>query len=95
MTPRIVTTAGGIVLDVKVVPNSSRDQIAGVLGEALKVKVAAPPEDGKANRAVCRLLADALSLPPSAVTVVHGQSQPNKRIAITGIDEATARSRLQ
>jgi len=63
---------------VKAVPGSSRSRIAGVLGDRLKVQVAAPPEDGKANRAVAQVLAEWLDLPPSAVELVSGASQPAK-----------------
>jgi len=50
------------LIAVKAVPGAARDEIAGLLGERLKVRVAAPPEDGKANEAICRVLAAALGL---------------------------------
>lgn len=94
MTLYIQSTSAGVVIAVKVVPNSSRDQLAGLLGEALKIKVAAPPEAGKANKAVCRLIADHLGIVPSAVSVISGQTQAHKRIAIAGLDQASVRERL-
>ncbi|MBI1373844.1 MAG: DUF167 domain-containing protein [Phycisphaera sp.] len=79
---------------MKVVPGGSRDQIVGLLGDALKVKVSAPPEGGKANKAVCALIAKATGVAKRDVAVVSGATQPHKRIGITGIDAATARQRL-
>lgn len=73
-------------LSVKVVPGASRTEIAGWLGESLKIRVAAPPEGGKANQAVLVVLAGALSLQLSQMEIVSGQSQPRKVIAIAGLE---------
>ena len=81
-------------LKVKVVPGASRDEIASWLGDALKVRVSAPPEKGKANKAVCKLLAKQLRLSKGAVTVVQGHGSAHKRLQIEGIDQATLRARL-
>ncbi len=72
-------------IHVKVVPGSSRDQIVGRLGDALKIKVAAPPEGGKANEAVCSLLAQALGLSRGQVRIAAGHSRPLKRLEISGV----------
>lgn len=87
-------TSDGIVIAVKAVPGGSRDAIVGRLGDALKVKVAAPPEGGKANAAICQLLAKTLGVAKRDVTIESGTSQPNKRIAVAGIDATTALNRL-
>jgi uncharacterized protein (TIGR00251 family) len=83
-----------LILHVKVVPNSSRTQIVGPLGDALKIKVAPPPEDGKANAAVLAALAEALQLPATAITLATGHSRPLKTLHITGITLDAARQRL-
>lgn len=83
-----------VLLHVKVVPNSSRTQIAGLLGEALKIKVAQPPEDGRANQAVLALLAEVLQIPTSQLAVASGHTRPRKTIQIHGLALATAESRL-
>lgn len=83
--PHIEATEDGVVIGVKVVPGGSRDQIAGMLGGALKIKVAAPPEGGKANKAVRALLARSLGVAKRDVAVVTGHTQPHKRIAIRGV----------
>lgn len=79
---------------VKAVPGSSRDAIAGPLGDRLKVRVAAPPEDGKANKAIEALLAAACGLPARNATVTAGHTRPEKTIELRGIDVPTARAKL-
>ena len=87
-------TDDGVVIDVHVQPGGSRDQVVGRHGDALKVKVSAPPEGGRANEAVCRLLAEAFEVPPSAVEVVAGTKARRKRIRISGLDPAVAARQL-
>lgn len=80
---------------MKVVPGASRTRIVGVLGDALKVAVSAPPEGGKANAAVCKLLATRLGKAKSDVSIVAGHSQPHKRVFVRGCDAATVRAALR
>ena len=91
---RIRSTAAGAVVAVKVVPGSSRDRVAGVLGDALKVATSAAPEKGKANAAVARLLAAALGLDRRSVTLHAGQVSPRKEFLLVGLSAAEARRRL-
>ncbi len=79
---------------VKVVPKASRDGVAGWLGDALKVCVTAPPERGKANAAVERVVADALGVPRDRVRVIAGHASPRKVVEIDGVEEADVRARL-
>lgn len=81
-------------LNVKVVPKSSRTVVAGWLGDELKIRVAAPPERGKANDAVVALLARALGLRPDRIRIVAGAASGRKLLEIDGITEADARARL-
>jgi len=67
------------------VPGASRSQIAGMLGDALKVQVAAPPEKGKANEAVIALLAAKLQLPRSDISLIAGATSPRKTFLVRGI----------
>lgn len=69
---------------LKVVPGAKRSEVVGVLGDRLKVRVSAPPEDGRANKAVCELLAGALGVPPRSVEVVQGTTNPEKTVRISG-----------
>ena len=81
-------------LSVKVIPGSSRSVIAGWLGDALKVKVAAAPERGKANAAVQALLSEALGVPAKNVTIVSGPTSPRKVVEIAGLSEEKLRRKL-
>ena len=83
-----------ITLKVKVVPSGARDQLDGWLGDRLKVRVRAPPERGKANAAVARLLAERLGIAAGAVSVVRGHASREKAVAIEGISETELKSRL-
>jgi uncharacterized protein (TIGR00251 family) len=81
-------------LELKVVPGASRTGIAGWLGETLKVRVAAPPERGKANAAVEALLADALGVPSRALRIVAGHGSARKVLEIDGLSQDDVRLRL-
>ena len=81
-------------LAVKVVPGSSREGVAGWLGDELKVRVRQVPEAGKANDAVRRLLAKILATPLDRVRIVSGKSSPHKTVEIVGLEEAEVRRRL-
>lgn len=86
--------AGALRLAIKAVPGASRDQIAGLLGDRLKLRIAAPPEGGKANRAICALLAAALGIKPSAVSIIAGATGAEKTVAIQGVTLEHARAAL-
>jgi uncharacterized protein (TIGR00251 family) len=77
-----------VLLAIKAVPGAKRDTIAGVLdmptGPRLKVRTSAPPEGGKANKAICKLVANALGIKPASVTLVSGPSNPEKVLRIEG-----------
>lgn len=82
----------GVVIDVWVVPGSSRDEVAGFHGGALRVRVAAPPEEGRANRAAARLVAAAFGARGGAV--VSGTSSRRKRVLVRGVGADQAAERL-
>jgi uncharacterized protein YggU (UPF0235/DUF167 family) len=81
-------------LAVKVVPKASRPGLVGWMGEALKVRVAAAPEGGRANEAVRDALASALQVAPDRVRIVAGHASPRKIFEIDGLDDAEARRRI-
>ena len=81
--------AGGLELALKVIPGARRPGLAGLEptaagGMALKLKVGAPPEDGRANAAVLAWLAAALALPRGAVTLLEGERDRHKRVRLAG-----------
>ncbi len=82
------------LLPVKAVPGARADKIVGPLGDRLKIRVAAPPEGGKANKAVCALLAKALGVKPARVTLHAGASNPEKTIRIEGLTPDQVLDRL-
>ncbi len=86
----------GIELRVKVQPRARRPGLHGLAagGAALAVAVAEPPEDGRANRAVCAALAEALGRPASAVQVMRGATGRLKTVRIAG-DAAALAARLE
>jgi uncharacterized protein (TIGR00251 family) len=79
---------------LKVVPGASRDSVDGWLGEALKVRVRAPAERGKANAAVGRIVARALGVPIEDVSIVSGHASPRKTIEIQGLSADEIRERI-
>ena len=79
---------------IKAIPNAPRTQLVGWLGDALKVKVHAPPVDGRANDALCEFFADALGLPRRAISLVHGETSRQKVIAIEGLSLDEVKTRL-
>lgn len=85
---------GDVLIRVKVVPGASRDRVVGVLGSRLKVCVSAPPEGGKANRAVSELIASALGVRARDVIVESGSASPEKTLRVSGVTLDRARQQL-
>jgi len=81
-------------LQLRVSPGASRAGVVGRLGEAWKVRVATPPEGGRANEAVVALLADSLDLPRRDVEIVAGHTRRDKIVALAGIGPVEAERRL-
>jgi uncharacterized protein len=73
---------------VQVVPRASRSEIVGEHDGSLRVRLAAPPVDGAANKELIRILAKALNVPRSAVTIVSGETSRSKQVSVTGIQPA-------
>jgi len=82
-------------LRVRVSAGARRTEIAGRHGDGWKVRVAAPPEDGRANEAVLRLLAAQLGLPRRAVTIVSGHTAREKVVELDGISQERAEAGLR
>jgi uncharacterized protein len=84
----------GILLTIRVVPRAGRSGVAGTRGEALLVRLQAPPVEGAANAELIEVLAAALGVSKRAVAIVAGERSRQKRVRISGIDAAAAASRL-
>jgi uncharacterized protein (TIGR00251 family) len=74
----------GLVLSVRVQPRASKNEILDVRDGHLRVRTTAPPDDGKANRAVIRLIAKYLRVAPSRITLLRGNTRRNKQLRVTG-----------
>lgn len=72
----------GIRITVHVAPNAKKTEVTGVFDDALKIRLQAQPVEGKANEALVRYLADRLSVPKSAVSIVHGQTSRRKTVEV-------------
>jgi uncharacterized protein (TIGR00251 family) len=85
--------AEGIILNIRVQPGARRSAIAGLHGDALKIAVTAPPEDGRANKMVLELLRESLNLKRSQIELFSGATHRDKQVLIRGFgrDELTRR----
>lgn len=83
------------LLEIKAVPNARANEIVGWLGNALKVKVQAPPEDGKANAELCLFLAASLGIPKASVRLRRGTSSRSKVIEIESMNRSQVMALLQ
>ena len=81
-------------LKLRVVPNAKRSELVGAHGDAVRVKVAAPALDGRANEALVEFIAETLNVSRREVRVVTGEKSRDKLIEIDSLDEAEARKRL-
>lgn len=94
-TLRVQPTATGVRVSVRVQPRASSNGFAGVHGDALKVRLTAPPVDGAANEALVELLAATFSIPARAVTIVAGSSSRTKVVELEGVTEDGIRRFVQ
>jgi uncharacterized protein len=76
----------GITFQVRVLPRSSRNQVAGVSGGVLKIKLTAPPVEGAANEMLIEFLSEKLKISKSKISIVRGQSSKSKTVMASGID---------
>ena len=80
---------------VRVLPRARRSELAGMRAGALVVRVSAPPVEGKANAAVCALLAERAGVPRSRVSVLRGETARDKVVRVEGVDAGALRSALE
>ena len=95
MTPfRVQPTATGVRVTIRVQPRASTNGIVGLQGDALKIRLTAPPVEGAANDALLRLLSDTFGIPVRAITIVAGSSSRTKVVELDGITEDRVRRLL-
>lgn len=86
----VAESEGGVTIAVHVIPRSSRNEIAGVQGDAVKIKLTAPPVEGAANAALIAFLAGRLGVRKSAVSIVRGQASRAKTVRVEGVTRKQA-----
>jgi uncharacterized protein (TIGR00251 family) len=91
----ITETVAGVRVSVVVQPRASRTELIGVHGEALRIRLAAPPVDGAANDALIRFLAEILEVPRTAITIASGRQGRRKTVDIQGLRAEEAARRLR
>jgi uncharacterized protein (TIGR00251 family) len=90
-----IESDGAVLLRLHVQPGSGRSAVVGRHGEALKVRVAAPPTGGRANDAVLALVAETLGVKVADVELVGGASSRSKRVRVKGVDPDEVRKNLE
>lgn len=78
---------GAVIVSVRVQPRASKDEIAGAIGGALKVRLRAPAVEDRANEALCEYLAELLKTPKAAVRILSGHLSRSKRVEVRGVTE--------
>ena len=94
MPPFLKAHADGTLLFVKVQPRASKNEIGGIFGNELKLKVTAPPVDSAANEAVIEFLAEVLGCARSAIVLVRGQASRHKTILLRGLELSDVAGRI-
>lgn len=85
--PRVSTVNGRVRFAVRVQPRASRSELAGIHGDALKIRLSAPPVDGAANDALIDFLAELFAVPRRFVRILAGETARSKVVEVEGITE--------
>lgn len=91
---KITEAKGGVVFAVQVVPRASRNEMVGIHGDALKVRLTAPPVEGRANEALIAFLAHWLDVRQSQVEIVAGATSRRKMVRVIGLSTQEVEERL-
>jgi uncharacterized protein (TIGR00251 family) len=92
---RLHETPAGVSFAVKVHPRAKKNAITGVIGDALKLSLTAPPVEGRANQACIEFLANVLEVPRTSITIASGETSRRKMIRIAGLSPQELRQRLK
>jgi len=95
LPPYLQQTSDGVLLSVKAQPRASRNEVAGMQGQELRVRVTAPPVDSSANDALLRFLAERLECPLNRLRLVRGRASRHKQFHIAGIPPSEIARRLE
>lgn len=83
-----------VTFNVKVIPRAKRDEIVGVENDAVKIRLNAPPVEGRANQALVKFLARTLGVSRSQIEIVGGATSRHKRVRVSGVGLQVAQARL-
>jgi uncharacterized protein len=89
--PFLTDTPEGAVLNLRIVPRAQKNAIQGELGDALKIRLCAPPVEGAANAALVEFLAETFGLPRARVQLLSGQTSRSKRVLLVDVPAAKVR----
>ena len=92
--PWLTDTPNGAVLNLRIIPRAHKNAIQGEHGDALKIRLCAPPVDGAANAALVEFLSDFFSLPRARVQLLSGATSRTKRVLLSGRSSSMVRSIL-
>jgi uncharacterized protein (TIGR00251 family) len=95
VTLQIEENKAGCTFLVRVQPRSSRDQVTGLHGDALKIRLTAPPVEGKANQALQKFLAKQLNTSPTNIEILTGHTSRQKRVRVAGVPANAVRALLE
>ena len=96
MTQKLVESDGkGVSFAVRIQPRASKNEVAGVLGDEIKIRVTSPPVDGEANKALCAFLGRLLGIPPRRVEIVIGHRGRRKVIRVAGLSPEEVLDKLK
>jgi uncharacterized protein len=91
----IMPSAEGVILNIRVVPRASKSEVLGLHGDALKVRLQAPPVEGRANAALIDFLSDTLDLPARQIALLSGATGRNKRVRVQGATVGEIQGKLR
>ena len=93
--PWLETTSDGTLLHLRIIPRAARDMVQGPLGDRLKIRLQAPPVEGKANKALLKFLSRRLGVPTSRLSLVAGAGAREKTVLVEGLDAAGVERNLR
>ena len=93
--PWLTDTPDGAVLTLRLIPRAAKNAIQGEHGDALKIRLCAPPVDGAANAALIEFLSDTLSLPRARIRLLSGHTSRTKRVLLAGLSASAIRTKIQ
>ena len=93
--PFLTDTPDGAVLSLRIIPRAAKNAIQGVHGDALKIRLCAPPVEGAANSALVEFISDVLSIPRARIQLLSGQTSRNKRVLLAGMKAGDIRERME